>query len=64
MVSLWWYDDTMADDTRMTIRLPDELRSRLLEAAERNRRSMHAQMLIYIEQGLDADDHDREKETR
>ena len=52
----------MTDDTRMTIRLPDELRSRLLRAAERNRRSMHAQMLIYIESGLDADNHDHDQE--
>jgi predicted transcriptional regulator len=54
----------MADDTtRMTIRLPDDLYERLKRAAERERRSAHAQMLAYIERGLDQDKiNDREEE--
>jgi hypothetical protein len=43
-------------ETRQTIRLPDPLLVRLRVAAERNRRSVHAQMLIYIERGLDNDE--------
>jgi hypothetical protein len=49
------------DETRQTIRLPDPLLARLREAAERDRRSVHAQMLHYIERGLDQD---AERESR
>jgi hypothetical protein len=50
-------------ETRQTIRLPDTLLTRLRAAAERNRRSVHSQMLIYIERGLDQDA-DEGKRTR
>jgi predicted transcriptional regulator len=40
---------------KTTIRLPDDVAERLKKAAERDRRSVHAQMLIYIERGLAAD---------
>jgi predicted transcriptional regulator len=53
-MSKWWYVDAM-DETKTTIRLPHDLDRRLKEAAERNRRSVHAQMLVYIERGLDQD---------
>jgi hypothetical protein len=46
----------MTTDTRTTLRLPEGLRDRLFDMAERNRRSIHAQILIYIEQGLDQDE--------
>jgi predicted transcriptional regulator len=42
----------------MTIRLPDDLRRRLGPAAERDHRSVNAQIVTYIERGLDADDRD------
>jgi predicted transcriptional regulator len=52
----------MDGETRMTLRLPHDLRDRLVRAADRNRRSMHAQTLVYIEQGLDQDKITIEKE--
>jgi predicted transcriptional regulator len=52
-MSKWWYGDTMSE-TRTTVRLPEDLQKRLKEAAERNRRSVHAQILVCIERGLDA----------
>lgn len=53
-MSKWWYVDAM-DETKTTIRLPRDVDGRLKRAAERNRRSVHAQMLVYIERGLDQD---------
>jgi predicted transcriptional regulator len=53
---VWCYSGTMTDETRMSIRLPDELLARLRAQAERERRSVHAQMLIYIEHGLGQDE--------
>jgi hypothetical protein len=47
------YSGTMTDETRMSIRLPDELLERLRSAAKRDHRSVHAQMIAYIERGLD-----------
>ena len=40
---------------RITVRLPDELHERLTAQAEHVRRSAHAQVLVYIERGLDQD---------
>ena len=37
----------------MTVRLPDELLARLREAAARDRRSVHAEMLWLLEHALD-----------
>jgi predicted transcriptional regulator len=54
-MSKWWYGDTMSE-TRTTIRLPEDLQKRLKEAAERNRRSVHAQILVCIERGLGQDE--------
>ena len=45
----------MTSEIKMSIRLPDDLHARLSRAADRNRRSMHAQMLIYIERCLNED---------
>lgn len=50
-MSKWWYVDVM----KTTIRLPDDVDERLKRAAARERRSVHAQMLVYIERGLDQD---------
>jgi hypothetical protein len=44
------------DTTRQTIRLPDPLLARLRAAAEADHRSVHGQMIAYIERGLDADE--------
>lgn len=46
----------MAEEIKMTIRLPPELHERLGRAAMRDRRSKHAQMLAYIERGIIQDD--------
>jgi len=46
----------MADEIKMSIRLRPELHERLKQAAERDHRSMHAQMLALIERGLDQDE--------
>ena len=36
----------------MTVRLPDELLARLRQAAARDRRSVHAEILWLLERGL------------
>ena len=46
----------MADEIKMTVRLDPKLHERLAGAADRDHRSMHAQMILYIERGLAADD--------
>jgi hypothetical protein len=46
-------------ETRMTVRLPDELLARLRQAAAGDRRSVHAEMLWLLEHALDARDGDR-----
>jgi predicted transcriptional regulator len=38
---------------RFDLRLPDDLHDRLVVLAERERRSIHAQILRLIEEGLD-----------
>jgi predicted transcriptional regulator len=47
----------MADDKiKTTVRLDPELHARLERAAGRDHRSMHSQMVAYIERGLAQDD--------
>jgi hypothetical protein len=46
-------------ETRQTIRLPGKLLARLRAAAERDHRSVHSQMLVYIERGVAADERKR-----
>lgn len=41
--------------TPWTLRLPDDVKQRLSEIARSERRSMAAQAIRYIEQGLDRD---------
>ncbi len=61
--SFWWYSGGMSDDEiKMTIRLTPGLHERLGQAAERDHRSKHAQMVVYIERGLDQDDRDQARE--
>lgn len=52
----------MADEVNMTIRLKPDLHDRLTRAAERDHRSKHAQMLVYIERGLDQDEQEAGRE--
>jgi hypothetical protein len=47
---------TDESETRMTIRLPGNLAARLREAATRDRRSVHAEMLWLLEHALDRQD--------
>ncbi len=49
----------MPDEIKMTIRLTPDLHERLTQAAGQDHRSKHAQMLIYIERGLDQDESKR-----
>lgn len=46
----------MSEDTRTTLRLPEDMKRRLTAAAIRHRRSDHAQILTYIELGLTIDE--------
>lgn len=46
----------MSSDIRTSVRLTEALNTRLEAAAARNRRSAHAQMLVYIELGLAIDE--------
>lgn len=39
---------------RFSLRLPDDLHTRITTAAEKDRRSIHAEILWLIEHGLDA----------
>jgi hypothetical protein len=64
LVVWWWYGDGMAEDIKQTIRLSPELHERLDQAAQRDRRSMHAQMITYIERGLAADDRKARRAAR
>ena len=41
---------------QITLRLPDELHERLKAAAEHDHRSLHAQVLVYAERGLDEEE--------
>ena len=53
----WGYYGGMSDEIKETkIRLPAGLHERLKQAAGRDHRSMHAQMIAYIERCLDADE--------
>ena len=54
----------MADEIKMTLRLRPDLHERLNQAAARERRSMHAQLLTYIERGLAADDRKARRAAR
>jgi hypothetical protein len=44
---------TVTKEARMTVRLPGDLLDRLRTAAERDRRSVHAEILWLLERGLD-----------
>jgi hypothetical protein len=46
-------DDYSAVMRRFELRLPDDLHERLTALAQRERRSIHAQILKLIEEGLD-----------
>jgi hypothetical protein len=56
VAALWWYRGGMADEIKMTVRLHPDLHKRLSSAAQRDRRSMHAEMITYIERGIAADE--------
>jgi hypothetical protein len=43
----------MDETTRFTLRVPDPLLERLRAAAERDRRSVHAEILYMLETALD-----------
>jgi acetoin utilization deacetylase AcuC-like enzyme len=46
----------MSDSTRTTIIVENDLYDRLKRSAKASRRSVHAQILTYVEVGLDRDD--------
>ena len=46
----------MSDSTRTTIIVENDLYDRLKRSAKASRRSVHAQVLTYVEAGLDRDD--------
>ena len=48
-----WYTDGMTK--QITLRLPDELHEQVKALAERDYRSLHAQMLVYAERGVKQD---------
>jgi predicted transcriptional regulator len=51
-------------EIKMTVRLDPGLHERLSRAAEHDRRSMHAQMITYIERGIIADERKRKRPAR
>ena len=56
----------MAEERRfiqMALRLPPELHSALKALAEHERRSLHAQILVLLEEALDAREQQRGKEA-
>ena len=46
----------MSDDIKTSVRLEPGLHGKLSEAADRDHRSMHAQMIHYIERGVAQDE--------
>jgi len=54
----------MPDEIKMTIRLMPDLHERLGRAAVRDHRSKHAQMISYIERGLDQDEGENDQAGR
>ena len=44
---------------QITLRLPDELHAQLKAIAEQEHRSMHAQVLTYVERGLARAEHEQ-----
>ncbi len=53
-----------ADEIKMSIRLSPDLHARLKQAAKRDHRSMHAEMVALIERCLDQDEAKTRKEQR
>lgn len=51
----------MTNIKRFTLRLPEELLARVRASAERDRRSIHGQLLWLIERGLDEADLDQDE---
>ena len=47
--------------TRFTVRMPDDLMERLRQLAERNRRSIHAELLTRLEHGIRAASTDQQE---
>lgn len=60
-MATWCYRGVMID-TRTTLRLPPELDRRVRQLADRERRSIHAQLLVLIERGLEAGQRDQEED--
>ena len=48
-------------ELRTTIRLPDDLHGKVRELAERERRSVHAELLWLIERGILCEEEDHQK---
>lgn len=46
----------MSDDIKTSVRLDPDLHEKLSRAADRAHRSMHAQMVLYIERGIAQDE--------
>jgi predicted transcriptional regulator len=53
----------MSDDIKTSVRLEPGLHKKLSEAADRDHRSMHAQMVFYIERGLAQDERTAKRAT-
>ena len=47
--SVWPYNGVME---KLTVRLPKELRERIRKVAEKNRRSLNAEILVLLEEAL------------
>lgn len=52
-----------AETTRMSVTFPDPLLQRLRQVAAREHRSVHGQLLVYLERGLAADDRDQDQRS-
>lgn len=50
--------------TKTLLRLTSSLHQRLQVAARRNRRSLHSQIIWYIERGIEADERAQSDESR
>ncbi len=51
-------------ETRTTIRLPEGLHNRVRRLADRQRRSVHAELLWLIERGLEAEEKTQEERSQ
>lgn len=52
----WWYYGGMADEVKLTVRLPHELHARVKALAHEDRRSLNAQLVWLLDAAVDLEE--------